>query len=344
MPEDHSRVETEVVKEKLLRCEDREELERKILPMLRSQREAWTVKINDILKQFSKTEFASLCGVSRQAVIDWCKGSIPQSRDLFIRIGLAAGYDEQALNHLLDRYGRYTELYSKSREDCVCIYAIRHSAPEERLKIFDEIMTKMALRIFRPEDAVAEEVTTRRFDEKLGMVHSEDELERFIGENSAVFAGAYHKLYGYVQMFLQANGIGRVNEGEQSLNHIANEQEWSSSLKTSVYEIRKNCWKPTRNKIISLGLHLAMDLEQINQMLELAHMKELYANNPFEAAVIFILEDAKLNDKLDWESENFRLEDLSIYASEILHSLNLPDASAFLKELPEPEEEHGDDL
>ena len=67
---------------------------------------------------------AEKCGVSRQAVMKWQKGSIPKSRDLFIRIALAAGYSLDRTNDFLMKYGRCPALYAKSLEDAVYIFIL----------------------------------------------------------------------------------------------------------------------------------------------------------------------------------------------------------------------------
>ena len=86
---------------------------------------------------------------------------------------------------------------------------------------------------------------------------------------------------------------------------MAQIQGWSSSLRQCVSAINQNKWYPTRNKVISLGLHLSMDHEQIDELLELAHMEPLCAKN----------------------------------AREILSKLKLPEIDSFLAELPEEDDE-----
>ena len=78
-----------------------------------------------------------------------------------------------------------------------------------------------------------------------------------------------------------------------------------------------------------------MDHEQIDEMLALAHMEPLCAKNPFESVIIFILEDASLNNMLDTETEEFNPDELCRYAREILGGLKLPEIDAFMSELPD---------
>lgn len=333
-------METTFIKEELAKCEDLEELKDKIFPTLRSQQEEWSRKMREILQENKTTQvkFAELCGVTRATVSGWLKGALPKNRETFLRIGLAAGYDLERMNQLLQRYGQYPALYSKSLEDCVCMYVIQHSDAIQRVKDYRYILNRIKERIIRDEDASeTADVTTEKFDAKLSNVQNEDELERFIGDNIAMFSNAYHKFYAYVKMNINANYMEPAFAG--SVFEMAEVQGWSSSLRQCVSAIRQNKWYPTRNKIISLGLHLSMDHEQIDEMLRLAHMEELCAKNIFESVIMFILDDASLNDMLNIDAENFDPDELCTYARRILSQLELPEIEEFLSELPEDEDE-----
>jgi len=332
----NGRFETVFIKDEIARCETPEELREVVFPMIRSQQEEWARKINGIIneKGFSKVRFAELCGVSRVSVDKWCKGAVPKNRETFLKIGLAAGYTIEQMDRLLQRYGRYPALYSKSLEDCVCIYVINHGYGEDAYIKYQEILKKIKDNIIRPDNAEdMEDITTVRFDAKLSEVLDEDELEMFVRENTATFSNAYHKLYAYVKMNIAANYMEPT--GVKNIFEMAVVQGWSSSLRQCVSAIRQNKWYPTRNKIISLGLHLSMDHDQIDEMLELAHMEPLCAKNIFESVIMFILDDASLNDILNKESEDYDPDDLCDYAREILGSMELPEIHEFLSELPE---------
>jgi hypothetical protein len=172
---------------------------------------------------------------------------------------------------------------------------------------------------------------TLSFDEKLSNIRDESELEKFISDNSAAFASTYHKFYAYVKMHIMAN----YQDYAGSVFELASGQGWSSSLRQCVSAIRQNKWYPTRNKIISLGIHLSMDHDQIDEMLELAHMEPLCAKNVFESVIMFILDDASLNNILDTDSEEYNPDALCRYAREVLEKFDLPEVESFITELPE---------
>ncbi|MCM1143694.1 MAG: hypothetical protein NC318_08135 [Blautia sp.] len=301
--------------------------------MIKTQQEQWAKKVNEIIasKQYTKSKFAELCGVSRVSVDKWCKGSIPKNRETFLKIGMAAGYDIEHMNQLLQRYGRYPGLYSKSLEDCVCIFVLTHDYGAETISEYQYILNRIKGNIIRDDSVETENISTVKFDAKLSEVQDEDELEKFVTENIAMFSFSYHKFYAYVKMCINAN----YQEFSSSVFDMAQGQGWSSSLRQCVSAIRQNKWYPTRNKIISLGLHLSMDHDQIDEMLLLAHMEPLCAKNIFESVIMFILDDASLNNMLDASSDKYDPDELCRYAREVLEKLNLPGVEAFISELPE---------
>lgn len=343
MAENDNEILTKAVWEEIDVCETTEELKQEILPQLRTQEEAWARKINAILAEtkYSQGELGRLCGKSRATVNHWCKGTIPKQRELFIRIGLAAGYSLEEMNQLLQRYGHYSGLYSKTLSDCAAIYVIQQGEGKsgaERIELYDEILERIHGRLFRRKDSGPSDIiTTKRFDDELAGVQDEEALERFIEKNIAVFSGAYHKLYSYVEAHIQENYMPYTNA--RTIAEIADIQNWSSSLRTAMSEIRQNKWEPNRNKIISLGLHLCMDEEQINTMLEYAHMEPLYVKNTFEGVIRFILVDALMSDLFNPDAEGFHPDNLYLYAAQVMRELDLPETDGFLAELEEPEEE-----
>ncbi|MCR5734206.1 MAG: hypothetical protein K6G22_06340 [Lachnospiraceae bacterium] len=328
---------TEFLKDNISKCEDIKDLKETVFPMLETQKEQWMEKISGMIEQsrLSKTAFAKSCNVSRVAIDKWCKGAIPKNRETFLRIGLTARYDRKELDRLLQRYGGYPALYPKTLEDCICIFIINQNFVESWAEKYQEILDKIKTGILSGKSAPANDIDTVFIDNKLGDIQSEDELGKFIAENIAAFSTAYNKFYAYVEMCIVANYQGYAD----SVFELAEGQGWSSSLRQCVSAIRQKKWYPTRNKIISLGLHLSMDHEQINELLQLAHMEPLCAKNIFESVIMFILDDASLNNILEKEDEEYDPDELCRYARDVLEELELPEIDVFISELPENEDE-----
>lgn len=330
-------IETLVIRDFISRCEDIEELKKRIFPLLKSQQDQWKQKIGEIIDQngYTKTGFADACGVSRVSVDKWCKGAIPKNRETFLRIGLAASCDRKSMDQLLQRYGRYPGLYPKSLEDCICLFVLQNGYGKASPERYRDILGRIKTSLLKTDMQMHDSLSTVMIDTRLQGIQGEDELERFISENAGIFTTAYHRFYAYVQMCIKANYEGYAG----SVFELAEGQGWSSSLRQSVSEIRQNKWYPTRNKIISLGLHLSMDLEQIDEMLELAHMEPLCAKNIFESVIMFILDDASLNDMLNTQGDDYDPDELCRYARRVLQSMDIPELEAFITELPEEDDE-----
>ena len=213
------------------------------------------------------------------------------------------------------------------------MFVLDHYFTEEKIDKYKYILGRIKETIVRENVAEAENISTEKFDAKLADVQNEDELEAFITENIAMFSYAYHKFYAYVKTCINAN----YQMYSSSVYDMAEGQGWSSSLRQCVSAIRQNKWYPTRNKIISLGLHLSMDHDQIDQMLMLAHMEPLCGRNVFESVVMFILEDASLNNLLDADAVNYDPDALCKYARQVMEELDIPELASFISELSDIE-------
>ncbi len=323
-------METTYLKEEIAKCEDIHELVEQIFPLLESQQKQWKDKINQIISQsgYTKTRFSELCEVSRVALDKWCKGAIPKNRETFLKIGMAAGFNREQMDRFLQRYGRYPALYPKSLEDCICIFVLNENYGENAIGMYNYIRKRIQDNLTISPDEAIGDITTTRFDAKLSAIETVNELEQFISDNTTLFSKAYNKFYAYVWANICANYSDTVFE-------LAEGQGWTSSLRQCVSAIRQKKWYPTRNKIISLGLHLSMDHEQINEMLALAHMEPLCAKNVFESVIIFILEDASLNDLMNTDADHYDPDDLCRYARNVLQQVDLPKIDGFLSELSE---------
>lgn len=329
---------TEYLRDEVARCESIDELRDQIFPLLRDQSQAWTVKVNEIIAEndYTKTAFASACGVSRVTVDKWCKGAVPKNRETFLKIGMAAHYDRDEMNRLLVRNGRYPALYAKTLEDCVCLYVLGQDYGEHAVKQYQDILERMRAVITQQNDTVPDRnMETVYVNNALSEVRDTDTLEAFVKENSAMFTLAYNKLYSEIRSYLEDTRYMDAN----NMFQLAESQNWSSSMRQCMSAINQNKWYPTRNKIISIGLHLSMDHEEIDDLLKLAYMEPLCAKNLFESVMIYVLEDADLNDLLNMEREDYDPDGLCRYAREVLTELDMSEMADFLKELPEDKDE-----
>ncbi|MCR5726686.1 MAG: helix-turn-helix domain-containing protein [Lachnospiraceae bacterium] len=326
---------TGTLKDYIERCETTDEFN-ELLISISSQKEEWKKVIRSIMEKgnLSVSSMAEKCGVSRQAVMKWQKGSIPKSRDLFIRIALAAEYSLDEANDFLMRYGRCPALYAKSLEDAIYIFLLSSEHIDHTYKSYQKITEELKLNMNMTRSTDMDDSwETGAYMEMLMDMDSFEELTRFVSDHAEAFKRQYDKLYAYVRVYIESNLL-TDDSSEDSIYALAERQQWSASLRRCVSEINNKKWYPQRNKIISLGIHLNMDLEQLNYMLRLAHMSELYAKNPFEGAIIFAMTSAELEDYVGLTGS-----DLCWYVKNILESLDYSDIEFFLEELPKGQED-----
>ena len=311
------------------RCESIDEFQ-KILTNLKSQRIEWINKISEIIRdnQFSESSMANICGISRQSVHKWVNGAIPKSRDTFIRIGFAANYDLDEMNHFLQRYGGWDKLYARNLEDSVCIFLLTNDKIEHTYSNYEKILGLIKQEI-HDYDLTNEEETyeTTMISMDLMRLKSIPELMEFVHSRSYVFRKQFYKLYDYIEEYINKN---LLQDEEDNISLLAKSQQWSSSLRQCVSEVSQKKWYPQRNKLISLGIHLNMNISQINEMLELAQMEKLCARVPFESLIIYSLENAELEDLIHCDGT----DELCMYVKNILSSLDFEEGDFFFEELP----------
>lgn len=329
---------TTILHEQILNCDNLEDFSREILDSLQSQRVLWQKKITTIIEEngYNVSAFAALCGVSRMAVKKWCDGALPQSRDAFIRIGFAAHYDLEEMNLFLKRFGRFPALYPKSLEDSVYIFVLHSETIPHTYAMCEKILNQVhilmneeagaALELGLTEEESFDAENTVSILSELLSVETEQELLQFARKNSKAYKSAYEKFYEYIKGFIEENSKDAVTGESYSLHAFANLQGWSSSLRKCVSAIYKGNYFPLRRKVIALGLFLNMDLDQINTSLRLANMEELYAKNPLESAIIYALEDARLNDMIFCDGSVELVE----YVCKVLRELKIPEAEEFV--------------
>ena len=329
---------TEVFSGMIEHCDSIEELKKEILPQLQSQRNFWKEKINQILSDtgYSCKQFAQLCRVSEPAVRKWRNGSLPQSRDMYLRIGFAAGYHLEEMNAFLKRFGRCPQLYVKSLEDSVCMFVLQSRELDHSYATYLRLLEIVRQELVEADAAVAATYATQAIAEQFSSLNDLEEMVQFAKKHVPVYRQSYLRLYKYIIAFLAIN-LRSENPDDTgrkaSFHQLASEGRWPSSLRHCVSEVRNKKWFPQRNKIISLGLHLNMDDSAINEMLRLAQMEPLYSKNPIEASIQWAINEAKLvSDGGDVEGAEI-LEDLSQFVKHILIQLDLADSEYLIDDL-----------
>lgn len=306
-------------------CDNLEDFQTEIMPYLEDFKMQWVEKITELVEQsgMTKSDFAHQCGVSRQSLHKWTHGAIPKSREDYIRIGFAAGLSLSEMDSFLKRFGRYSGLYPKSMEDSACIFVLNSPDIPHTFHSWESILKNIRSEL-EQSTLMGRETTmgTVTVHSNLLRLHNEEELIRFILNNVNSYQKKYYRLFDSIEAYILANSMDLVTNKPLSLHFLSDEQNWSSSLRQTVYQIRQKTWFPLRKKLIVLGLYLNMTVDQINDTLELAQMEPLSITNPTECALIFAVTDAELNDKICLDGGTELVE----YVKQVLQTLHIGDA------------------
>lgn len=325
---------TQIIEKDLDNCENLEDFIGTVVPKLQTWRVMWQQKLEKILEDtgYSCRQFARLCRVSEPAVRKWRAGALPQSRDMYIRIGFAAGYDLARMNAFLKRYGRCPQLYVKSMEDSVCIFVLNSATIPHTYESYQKLLGLVRQELEYNRSLIGEADSTVGLSRRLNTLVSQEEMLAFARENAGSYLDAYRRLYNYILLYLDLNLQNIGDDTAASFHAMAQESQWSSSLRHCVSQIRNRRWFPLRQKIISLGVHLNMDVDCINEMLEKAQMEPLYVKNPMEAAVKFAIEDAKIMSEEDAIIPDGS-DGLCRYVKNVLEKIDLADCAGLIDDL-----------
>lgn len=320
----------EMLEERVSKCEDIEELRQIIFPMFENRRRQWSYEVKALIEKsgYTKIEFAMLCKLGRGTVHKWCNGIIPDKKETFRYIGMASGCNIEKLNYLIRSYGGYEGLYAKNLEDFLCMYVLGKYHGEDAVIRYDYLLDKMKEILLPGGFEKKEDIKTDVLDAEILRLADEKELELFAVRNAPVFSSQFERLNKTLLAILNEKC---ASENANSISHMAQGQSWSASLRKCVSNIRQNKWYPSRMKIISLGLHLGLRREEIDQLLEQAHMDKLCIENAFDCVIIFVITDAILKDL----PKVYGLDAFCIHAKETFGKLDMQEFSFFMREIEE---------
>lgn len=258
----------------------------------------WKAFINYLLDSggYSYTQFARLCGISRNTIISWCEnGKIPRSREQFIRIGFAVNMSLDDINDFLQRYGKYPKLNGKNIEDAVTIFSLcNHLNFEQCVELKNHFVS--ILEHVLNERKYNKEYTyfsTNQIESELLSLKSLLDFEIFVNKNAKVFTNCYVNLSDFIDSYIALNTIG-VSETPCTLNAFLQETMDDPALiagfNTMLSKLRCHGTIPSRIRLIALGIHLRMTTDDINTMLNFAGMESLCAKDKLESIILFATE------------------------------------------------------
>jgi len=362
---------TESFRDEVSRAYDIDDM-REILHKYSNSYSSWKKIFDDILALYgyNVSKLAGDCGFSRNTVKKWRdNGDMPRSRKEFIKLGFGTGMPLEDINNLLQRYGKYPKLYAKSVEDAIYIYALTHDKTFfEAEALSDRVVEYYSLlsEIQAPVNMGDLEATTR-VQERIIELNKEDDLLGFIDEYKGVFDGVYGKLTAYIDSYVDNLTRNYAGSNENlTLNSLLG-GKISNPLVVGYFNdmvsaLRTRKIIPNRLRLVALGIHLEMSVDEIDKLLELANMERLCPKDRVECAVIFAVENLLLNDyddlvgslldrleaapqtkeqcleiidkyrRFDEESmDDYSRMDIAAYVTETLRTLDIDDAKELLE-------------
>ena len=292
---------TQIGNDEVGRCESLDEL-KSILDQKSDCYQDWKYFINRLVEKnhLNYTQMGKICHCSKNTVKKWCnEGTLPQNRDVFIKIALGMYMSLPNTNDLLQRYGKYSALNPKVLGDAVAIFALNHPQKNTEYDPVDYYHYLLE-RCKRKLDASAagettQDIDTQVFAEEMLEGETEQEFEQFILKYSGVYKTAYKKLLQYLEAFIKAHS--------NNIHEFIQQHGLNASFEKMLSNLKHKGEVPKRMKLIVLGLHLNMSLQQLNDMLALAYMEPICSKDKVECAVLYAVENAYLNNP-DFAFEN----------------------------------------
>ena len=303
----------------ITQCDSTAEFEQLVRDNANCYKNNWGEYVRSLMvdRGLSFDKIASGCGVSYNTARSFAKKA-PTKRINVIFLAMMMGLSVEETNRLLVDHAKYHRLYTKNPADVIAIYLLVNGGSPEPKRMFDAYYQQycaMAIHhdaphkngIFNDTEIAHQFVLQEASHATVNAVSDRGfylMMQRLIPD----FSTAYKKLLDYIQHFFihpEAESAMPTYPDHCAVHNSSclpgkrltpNERFQQDSDFREIYyknirKIRDSHEIPSRSFLISLGVRLNMDVSQINEMLHLAGMGPLYANDRIEAAVVYVLEE-----------------------------------------------------
>ena len=256
----------------------------------------------------SYERFAKQTGFSKNTIKNWCvNGTMPQNRYMFIKLAFGLGLDVEQTNKLLTQHGKYSALYAKDLYDSIVIYVLNKRLVDKDNEKYQYKYLHHWFEKFK-EIKIHRNINKKFYfeDKTIGVYNSilnikeDNEFEKFILENKNIFFSSYSALVIFIEDFIEIRKSELEDENDENVKYswhrYLKEKNLSGSFEKTLSDLKNHGILPKREQLISLGIHLNMVSSDIDKMLSLAHMRELYAKDKVESLLLYLLRNAVLTD------------------------------------------------
>ncbi len=259
------------------------------------------------LRGCSYEKFGKMSGFSKNTIKSWCcNGTMPRSRDMFIKLAFGLKMNIDETNELLVKYGKYSALYAKDLYDAITIYVINqridnwddenynYESLEKWYKKFEKISGE-----HRVNPKYYNDPKTIGIFCNIADIRDDLAFEKYILANKDIFFSSYSSLICFIEDFIEIR-LSEISDGmdeeRYSWHKYITDKGLDSSFEIMLSRLKHNGILPRREQLIALGIHLNMVANDINKMLSLANMRELYARDMAESLIMYLLRNAEIAD------------------------------------------------
>ena len=237
------------------------------------------------------SRFSALSGLSRNTIRSWrLQGSVPRSRDSFIKVGFGASLSPEAVGQMLSRYGGYCGLNPRDPFDAACIFCLRRRAENgtdyryaDAEALYHRLLPK------RPPSGDPA-LSTTKLSAHLALIDTEAAFTVFFQEYGAELCARKLKLERFLRDFLTMRRLEATREGGGSLHSLC----LPTRVEKQLSQLKRHGMIPRRRDLIALSLHLGMTLEETDTVLKYAGMEKLSVRDRLESVLIYALQQLAL--------------------------------------------------
>lgn len=273
-------------------CEDREDFE-KLISEHSDYYDDWHSYIAELLieKGLSYKDVAAGCDISESTAKRIFR-SVPSKRDNVIKLAAMLSLSVEETDMLLTRRAKYQKLYAKNAEDAIWMFILNNGGSRFPEKEFNELHSAFIrmceLQPASPEDDAKKDVSTLMVSDELLAVTDKKEFIAAMYSLIPAFEQGYKKLAAYIEGLFESKGASANTLFEDNPNFRKLHYTQMDRLK------RHEC--PTRTYLLTLGIHLGLNVDGINELLQTAGMGEICSKDRLESAIFFFLEELYCNN------------------------------------------------
>lgn len=284
---------TQIFNAQIANCEDEREF-KAIYDKNKIQFGSWESFLQPYVKRsgYTKKKIAYFCGVNEKTGRDLLK-NIPAKRENVIVLGIVLAMSHEEIDYMLMHEARFHKLYPKNCKDAIWIYIIEHNVwdGKEPVKI---LYYEYKIRFDKLYEAYVQgKVQEDSFETRIVLMKlkNQEDFDSTMREIIPSVVDGYSKLIRFIEQQMEKNG-NSISEFD-----FQNDKEKISQIYYREIRNIKNKQKiPTRIFLISLGIHMNLPVDKINELLDYAGMMPLYSKDVLESRLIFYLESLYINN------------------------------------------------